>query len=143
MNNLAEKITGAWNLVSFQMVNNNGYICHPLGESAKGFLCYLPDGYVSVHIMQRDRQEVIDCNRFAGADFKYNELGYLAYCGRYHIDANKQVITHEVDISLYPEWIGGQQIRLITLRENQLELSSTGAVGPENIQFSLRWQRAG
>jgi hypothetical protein len=139
---IEENIIGAWALSSFEMVSQDGFICHPLGEQAKGALYYLPDGHVSVHIMQPDRQEVIDLNLFTKPEFKYNELAYLAYCGRYYFDPAEQLMTHELDISLYPEWVGGKQLRKLELNGDQLQLSSVSSAEPKQMQFRLIWHRA-
>jgi hypothetical protein len=139
---LAEQVIGAWNLVSFEQESEDGILTFPLGKTAKGAIYYLPTGHVSVHIMQPGRSEAIDPLLYTGKSLNYQGLGYLAYCGRYHVDEEKQIMTHELEIILYPEWVGGQQIRFIQLHEDQLQLSSIAPVGPQKIQFRLLWERS-
>jgi hypothetical protein len=138
---IKEKITGAWHLLSFEQQNFEGKLTYPLGKQAKGSIYYLPDGHVSVHIMDVNRSEIVDETLYINKQLRYSELGYLAYSGRYHIDEEKQVMTHHVEISMYPEWVGGQQVRLIKLDGDHLQLSSMGPSGPENISFRLLWKR--
>jgi hypothetical protein len=139
---LAEQVIGAWNLVSFEQESEDGTLTYPLGKTAKGAIYYLSGGYVSVHIMQQYRSENIDPQLYNGKKLNYQELGYLAYCGHYHVDEDKQIMTHELEISLYPEWVDGQQVRKIDLNGNELMLSSVLPVGPRKNNFRLLWRRA-
>lgn len=142
MSALKNLVIGAWALVSFEQESQEGEIIYPLGDEAKGSIYYLPNGYVSVHIMDVNRSENVDELLYKDMQLKYNDLGYLAYSGRYHIDEENRIMTHHIEISLYPEWIGGQQVRLIKLDGEYLQLSSNGPVGPQKIQFRLLWKRA-
>jgi Lipocalin-like domain len=135
-NSLKEKIIGAWRLVSFEQESKDGKITFPLGKDARGYLYYLIDGHVSVHIMRTGRQISLE-----DGVLKYNELGYLAYGGHYYFDETRMVMTHEVDVSLYPEWTGTAQVRKVDLKWPYLQLSSDGPVGEEGFQFRLRWLR--
>jgi hypothetical protein len=138
---LTEQITGAWFLVSFEQETAAGDISYPLGSDAKGSIYYLPDGFVSVHIMNIGRSEFVKPELYAGGRLKYTDLGYLAYSGRYSLNQSQTIITHHIDISMFPEWIGGQQVRVISLNGDHLSLSSDGPVGPDKITFCLLWKR--
>lgn len=135
-------VTGAWALVTFEQESNEGEISYPLGKDARGSIYYLPDGHVSVHIMRSDRGITVDESLVFGQNLQYNQLGYLAYSGRFHVDEELQIMIHELDISLYPEWVGGQQIRKIELNGNRLQLSSNGPVGDNQIRFRLLWEKS-
>jgi hypothetical protein len=142
MSILKSLVVGAWILVSFEQESEDGEIAFPLGNQAKGSIYYLPNGYMSVHIMDINRSENVDEQLYKDKQLKYSQLGYLAYSGRYQIDEESCIMTHNVDISLYPEWIAGEQVRHIKLDGDQLLLSSIGPVGPQKIQFRLFWKRA-
>ena len=49
------------------------------------------------------------------------EETYVSYCGRYDFEGD--TIVHHVEMSLFPNWIGGDQERLVDLRANRLTLS--------------------
>jgi len=136
-----EDIVGAWDLISFELSTADNDITYPLGISAKGSLYYLPSGQVSVHIMDPNRLEYVSPEQFKEGKLKYADLGYLAYSGHYHLDPSQALITHSVDISVYPEWISTKQIRVIRLSGDLLSLSSPGTVGPDKVQFHLHWKR--
>ena len=140
-NNLRQLVIGAWMLISFDQKSKDGKVSYPLGRAARGSLYYLPDGHVCVNIMQSSRNITVDPSLMKGDALKYNELGYLAYSGQYHIEEDPQLMIHVPDVSLYPEWIGSQQIRKIHLVGNYLQLSSNGPVGPDESRFRLTWVR--
>jgi hypothetical protein len=50
------------------------------------------------------------------------EETYVSYCGRYDFLGDR--VVHHVELSLFPNWIGGDQERLVDLRGNRLTLST-------------------
>ena len=138
---LTEKITGSWSLLSFEQQSQNGQLSYPLGPDASGSIFYLPNGHVSVNIMQADRNPLINSKLFENGNVHYRDIGYLAYSGTYHIEEDRGLMVHEVNVSLYPEWQGKPQIRILKLEGDILELSSDGPVGIDNDTFRLIWKR--
>ncbi len=47
---------------------------------------------------------------------------YVSYCGR--CEFRGDVIIHHVELSLFPNWVGVDQERLVELTGNQLTLST-------------------
>lgn len=47
---------------------------------------------------------------------------YVSYCGRYEFQGD--TVTHHVELSLFPNWVGVEQERLVELRGNLLTLST-------------------
>jgi hypothetical protein len=138
---LTEMVVGSWSLVSFEQESQNGQLTYPLGREAKGSIFYLPNGHVSVNIMRQDRDALIDRKLFEDGNLRYSNLGYLAYSGTFHIDEDNKMMTHDVSISLYPEWVGHPQIRVLKLEGEFLLLSSDGPVGSDKDIFRLKWKR--
>ncbi len=68
------------------------------------------------------------------------EETYVSYCGRY--DSLGDTVVHHVEMSLFPNWIGADQERLVDLRGNRLTLS-TRALLLRGIQQTahLIWER--
>lgn len=65
---------------------------------------------------------------------------FVSYGGRYRIDGNK--IIHHVEISLFPNWVGTQQIRFFEMSGETLILSTPPFIhaGEEQIAY-LSWLR--
>jgi hypothetical protein len=68
------------------------------------------------------------------------EETYVSYCGRYEFEGD--TVVHHVELSLFPNWVGGEQERLVDLRGDRLTLS-TPPILLRGIQQSahLIWER--
>ncbi len=94
MEDVAKLIVGAWRLVQSIIINADGKQEYPFGEDAIGYICYSDTGVMAVQISRKVRDEVKDAALL--------KRDYLAYFGRYEIDAGKQVVRHFVEGQLFP-----------------------------------------
>jgi hypothetical protein len=67
-------------------------------------------------------------------------LGYDAYFGTYTVDERAGTITHRVEGSLFPEDLGKDFVRLLTLTDDTLTLKFTSTDGSE-ITRTLMFRR--
>jgi hypothetical protein len=137
---LAERLAGAWSLVSYEALGADGSVGHPMGRRVAGLLAYTPDGFMSVQIMSADRRPWgrpgTDADRADAA------AGYLAYAGRYEIDEDAATVVHHVAVSLVPNWVGSAQRRSIALSGDGLELTGAPTViDGERRTPRLSWRR--
>ena len=118
-------LIGTWRLVSWENRSvEDGQVSYPLGEDASGYLMYNQDGYMFVAIMSPHRL------KFAGGDLLSGtpeeeaqaEETFLSYCGRYEL--REEAVIHHIELSLFPNWIGVDQERLVELKGNRLTLST-------------------
>jgi hypothetical protein len=103
-------LVGRWDIISWEQLYDDGRRELPLGESPSGFIRYLADGDMVCMISRAERQ------RFEGGQWNAPDAekaraydSMLSYCGRYEVDGD--IITHRVEASLFPNWIGGAQKR--------------------------------
>jgi Lipocalin-like domain len=47
---------------------------------------------------------------------------YVSYCGRYEFHGD--TVVHHVELSLFPNWVGVEQERLVEVRGNRMTLST-------------------
>ena len=134
---LASGLPGAWSLVAYEAIaEDDGTLGHPLGADATGLLVYTESGVMSVHLMRRDRP------RWTAATPPTAE-GYLAYAGRYEVDERAGTITHHVELSLLPNWIGRPQVRVAELEGDRLVLTAPpDRIGGREAVARLTWRRA-
>lgn len=99
---MSNLLVGTWRLVSWENRSADGTISYPLGEDAVGFILYTDDGYMAVAIMRRGREP------FAAGDL----LGAAARR------------RHHVEVSLFPNWSGVDQERLVEVAGDRLTLST-------------------
>ncbi len=144
---LSQRIKGTWRLLSAVHEAQDGTRVDQLGPGATGFLIYTDDGYVSAHMQAMNRGRFGGDDPFEGslAEFKAAASGYIAYCGRYTLDENTSVLTHEMAVSLFPNWVGGRQQRIATFQDGNLVLR-TGTPMPSRdgqaAVITLTWERA-
>jgi hypothetical protein len=119
----------------------------PFGPDPEGFLIYTPDGFVSAQLMRPGRAPFRSHDWHSGTPDEYRESGsgYIAYCGVYEVDEDKETVTHTPSVALLPNLILKGQVRSITLNGDRLSLRlvSESAVDGTSMTTRLEWQRAG
>lgn len=112
---LRSKLIGVWQLVSFDFVPEDGSPSYPgLGPNPIGQLIYTETGYVGAQLGSSTRTAQDSCQSLLDT--------YLAYAGTFEVDEATQCVTHFVDMSLYPDWVGVPQPRLARFTQGALEL---------------------
>lgn len=120
------RLIGTWTLHSYIETNvDTGEKSYPMGESPSGFIIYTADGYMSAQMASAERVPFVGNDMFGGTQEEYTTAGttYLAYSGPYDVDERNGKLDHEIAISLYPNWAGMRQVRIVTLGEDTLQLS--------------------
>jgi hypothetical protein len=118
-------LIGTWRLVSWENRSvEGGQLSYPLGEDASGYIMYNEDGYMFVAIMAANRLRFATDDLLSATEEEeaQAEETYVSYCGRYDFLGDR--VIHHVEMSLFPNWIGGDQERLVDLRGEQLTLST-------------------
>jgi hypothetical protein len=142
---LSEQLVGAWSLVRYEMLIVDGAARHPLGGDAVGLLIYRPDGLMTVQIMARQRTtwSAGSVGAERAAELANAAEGYLSYAGPYEVDEAARTVTHHVELSLIPNWVGRPQRRAVDLQADHLTLTAEpfplrGAMATPR----LTWRRA-
>lgn len=144
---LREVLVGAWALVSCVETDvMTGEVFLPMGDAPRGFILYTPDGYMSAQLSSPDRANFADDDMYKGLADEYTAAGksYLAYSGPYHVDEAQRTVEHGMAISLFPNWTGDRQLRIVELDGDILRLHTDG---PSMFNGSLKnatvtWRRA-
>ena len=135
-------IEGLWNLLSMEQRYDDGRVIYPFGRNVEGRIYYGADKSMFCAIQKSGRtpfstgkQWTADASEKARA---YND--YLTYCGRYEMDGD--TVTHHIEISLYPDWIGKRQSRKIRLMNGRLHITARLEDNtPEARTSLLVWER--
>ena len=135
-------LVGTWRLVSWENRSVDGQISHPLGEDAVGYIMYSPDGYVFVAIMRPDRPAFAVADLLGGSPEERAQAAgsYVSYCGKYEFRGD--TVIHQVELSLFPNWVGVEQERLVEVRGDRLILSTRPILfGGMRRTAHLVWER--
>jgi hypothetical protein len=148
MSNLSfrERMVGTWRLISCIDRDEKGNKTFPFGENPDGFLIYSSDGFVSAHLERRERPLHHSADPMAGTpeECVTTSKGYLAYCGHYILEEEKQRVTHHMTVSLFPNWLGCAQVRLASFEGDHLILRTEKpmVVDGHLATAELVWRRA-
>lgn len=121
-----EKFIGAWKLISVEVRYAEGNVISLYGENPAGMLLYAPGGQVSVHLMDRSRPAFSGKDKSLGTpeETKAAVTGYEAYFGTFEVHEDSQSIVHHVEGSLFPNWIGSDQLRFYEFCDGRLILTT-------------------
>ena len=135
-----EKLVGAWRLTEYSIEDkkNAGERYYPLGKDAAGVIMYTPDGYMSAQLMASDRPVYANGHIHSGTidEMAKAAKGYMAYSGRFDLNEETNTLTHHMEVSMNPTWLGQAQERYYKLEDDTLTISTPG-----NFAV-LVWKRA-
>jgi len=142
---LRDQLIGAWELVSFvEKPLNAATQNYPMGERPMGIIMYTPDGYMSAQLMRSNPRHFVSADWFKATpeEQAWAASSYFAYAGPFHVDEEKGLVTHFVAVSLFPNWIGQKQQRIMRIEHNTLHLSTTSPMQSEghSVNAYLEWR---
>ena len=131
-------LTGTWELTGWSVMNGTEVVQQPFGAHPVGLLIYTAGGAMSGHMMADGRSKTEPATP---EDFKAAFLSDISYCGKYDFSLADKTVTHHVSASLYPNWVGTDQVRGFNLTtDGKLTLSTTEAL-PPGLVSELRWKK--
>lgn len=137
-------LIGAWRLRHWVALGDDGSESQPMGQDPDGLLVYSGDGTMITVLGpgERPRFESDDVTGGTDAEQARAFSTYVAYGGSYEVDGD--TVSHQVETSLFPNWIGTVQRRRWELDEagGWLTLTSPPVTlgGATRIQ-RLSWER--
>jgi len=141
-----EQFIGTWKLVSSEFRRSDGGVTYPMGRNASGMLMYDASGHMSAQIIRPGRPAFASGDQLKGTpeEIKSAFEGCVAYFGTYEVNEKKGTVTHHVEGSSFPNWVGTDQRRFFEFCGNRVTLSTPPAsFGGEHVTALLVWERAG
>jgi Lipocalin-like domain len=135
-------LVGTWRLVSWENRSADGTISYPLGRDAVGLIVYTDDGHMSVAIMRADREPFAAEDLLGGTSKEKARAAetYVSYSGRYVFRGDR--VIHHVELSLFPNWTGVEQERLVEVTGKRLILRTRPLVlGGIEQSAHVVWER--
>lgn len=140
---LKDQIVGTWTPVS-QYVDQDGKRLEPFGPNPKGIVVYDGNGRFVLVLQRASLPRFASSNRMTGSAEENKAIvqGSIAYFGSYSVDEKEQKINIHYDGSTYPNWDGEDQVRLISIKGDDLSITSpVSAVGGGSVHLLLRRAR--
>jgi hypothetical protein len=134
--NVAQRLVGSWELVSYEIIAADG--TRRPGNYDRGQITYDASGRMSAHLMhssnKADTAPQTDDLRAAA----YRR--YLGYWGPFVVDSAAGHVTHIVEGSSNPSWVGSRQVRYYDLSPDDARLTLMLKDGARVTQ-TLVWKR--
>jgi hypothetical protein len=99
---------------------------------------------MSAHLMNPGRPPFAsgDLARGNDAELRAAVGGCIAYHETFVLDSSRGIVTHRVEGSLFPNWIGRDQVRYFRLDGNRLTISTPPTqIGGEVLTTVIVWER--
>ncbi|EKN4790510.1 lipocalin-like domain-containing protein [Yersinia enterocolitica] len=121
---VSTQFIGSWSLVSQHFVLPDNSIHYLMGQGMSGRINYEKQGTMAAQLYSSGRTKFASEDWLQGSDTEIKNafLSALTYFGRYEIDEQLATVTHIVEGSLFPNWVGSQQVRYYQFEEDRLTL---------------------
>jgi hypothetical protein len=139
----ARSLAGVWRLVRYWTQYDDGPVLYPLGEDARGYIMYTPDGYMCGTMQRSDVASFATPDRLAASGEEKSRAfdAYVTYCGRYRVEG--EIAHHSIELSLVPNWIGDEQTRRIVWQDDvRVQLIGEWRFGDRRRVAVVEWERA-
>ncbi len=120
-------LIGTWRLRAFTFTDDAGEVIHPLGDHPSGFVVISSDGYLALNFMAGERTWFAADDLFGGgaAERAMAASEVVSFAGAFEFDGAAVSVT--VEYSVFPNWIGGTQVREVEVAGDTLILRTQGA----------------
>ena len=135
---LKQQLIGSYQLISYIQIDQNGV--ERKTNHVAGQITYDAAGRMSAQLMPGGRVPLPTGGAATDAQRAAAAAGYVAYFGRYEIDAERGVVTHIVEGSLSQTMLGQAMPRYFELSPDGQSLFLTTKNG-DRVTGRLRWDR--
>jgi hypothetical protein len=145
---LGERLIGTWRPLScIERTVDTGEQGFPMRTDPIGYIMYAPEGYMAIQLATAGRSSFAGGDMLRGAPQEYvaAACSYIAYAGRFHVDERRGIVEHVIHLSLFPNWTGQSERRLVKIDGDILDLATEQPTlaGGERKALRLRWRRVG
>jgi len=137
-------LVGTWKLVSWESSDSGGEVTRPLGDHPVGFLMYGADGRMCTEMMNSNRPKFASGDPLSATidEVKAAFDTFYGYCASYTLDEQRSTVTHRIDLSPFPNFVGTDQVRFLTLSADRLTLRTPPRLlGGRTGTSTLVWDR--
>ena len=137
-----EQIVGTWRLVAASASSGSERNDAPYGPNPSGLITYTGDGRVMAIISHSGRKPLASGDRIsASVDERAEAFATsFSYAGRYSLSGDR--VVHHVEIASVQNWVGTDLVRLVSLRNNKITLTTPPiSVGGQTRTTELVWER--
>jgi hypothetical protein len=132
-----DTFVGVWRLVSFENIDEQGQ--RTPGNFSEGRIMYDAHGNMAAQLMRPGRPAHSSSPSEAERSASYSS--YVAYYGRYELDAATSKVTHHVEGALNPNWVKTQLVRYWEFSPDGQRLSLSIRNSAGRATGTLVWEK--
>lgn len=134
----AKDLVGTWTLVSTDTVRPDGGRIPTFGDTPNGLVVFTSDGHFIYLYSRGDLPKFVSNNRTTGTPEENTAVvqGSVSTFGTYSL-ADK-TLTIKVEHSTFPNWIGTDQQRTITITGDEMKWTNLAGSGGGVVELVLR-----
>ena len=123
-----DDLLGTWDLQRFWFTDDDSAEMDPLGDAPVGNLILGADDNYAFTMMRTGRSPYAGGDLLRGTADEKGEAadGYVSFGGTWTF--GEDAITFGIAYSLFPNWVGGEQVRLTSMIGDELQLQTTGPI---------------
>lgn len=130
-------LLGTWKLRGWEVLieGDDPTTSPPDWKVIQGQITYGADGSMSMHMCNGERTAFTGAELFGGSESEILQAfdDYRAYAGTFRLEGDR--VTHTIELSLFPNIIGSDQVRIMRIEGDNLIL------GNVNNTLELTWER--
>lgn len=138
-----DELLGTWDLQRFWFTGDDGAEMDPLGDAPVGNLILGADDNYAFTMMRMGRSPYASGDLLRGSADEKGEAadGYVSFGGTWSFADD--AITFGIAYSLFPNWVGGEQVRLTSMVGDELQLQTTGPIllAGKTHRGAARWRK--
>jgi hypothetical protein len=99
---------------------------------------------MSAQLMPQSRSQFESGDWFNATPSELRDASaFVAYSGRFFVDEAAGSVTHEIEVSFFPNWIGKTQVRFVGRHGEELVLEPNQPIrsGGREVMPTIRWRR--
>ena len=131
-------LVGNWMLVSADTVRSDGSRVRTFGDKSKGLLVFTDDGRFIYLLSRADLPKFASNNRTTGTPEENTAVvrGSVSTFGTY--SSADKTLTIKVEHSTFPNWIGTDQQRTITITGDEMKWTNPAGSGGGVVELVFR-----
>lgn len=135
MSDLRARMIGSWILERAELLEPDGRLTQAFGTEPQAHLFYTEEGYVSLHVTPGGDPEP------GQEPFGEVPVSIYSYSGSFSVEDDK--VTHAVEISMNPGWVGAKFVRGVQFEGELMVLLVDESYVPNRPgKMRLVWRRA-
>ncbi|HWH59892.1 MAG TPA: lipocalin-like domain-containing protein [Terriglobales bacterium] len=137
----ANPLIGCWNLRSCVRTLRNGQTQYPFGPESVGRIEYDKAGRMFALLMRPGRRTTVhpgmELDQAPMDELRGIVTGFVSYFGSYDVDQEGRSVTHHVEASLVPSWVGTDLKRNFHFEGSRLVLTRVSPDSTSSDRLTL------